>query len=157
VVYEESLVMNEKVGLTLKVSPVTRAWITQCAKLDHRTISAYVEAFVEADAKAKKIADLEVKVKEPEKPKKEGGPRAVDIDTGDVLTRESWLAWLNHMRKMGAPLNYGAGELHFKEFCRHDADGYNCDTLVKEITERYPWKFPHIPNDWKRDKMKGGY
>lgn len=68
-----------------------------------------------------------------------------------VCSKERWEQWVNHVRKVGAPLNHGSAVMHFQEFCRHDAEGYNCNTLIKEITERYPWKFPYIPNDWKRN------
>jgi hypothetical protein len=83
--------------------------------------------------------------------RKENKLTAYDVweDKG-VCTEESWEKWIAHMRKMGVPLNHGQGELHFKEFCRYDSEGYNCDTLIEEITERYPWKFPYIPNDWRK-------
>lgn len=45
--------VDEKFALNLKVLPVTRELIAECARLDHRTMSAYVDAMVEADAKKK--------------------------------------------------------------------------------------------------------
>lgn len=45
--------MYEKVAMNLKVLPVTRELIAECARLEHRTVSAYVDAMVEVDAKKK--------------------------------------------------------------------------------------------------------
>lgn len=143
--------MSEKVGLMLKVSPVTRVWIAECARLDHRTISAYVEAFVEADAKAKKIADLDVKVKEKKAKVAAVNVEPQEIVLPDFIDSEVWNDWVNHRNATKKTTTEAALRYHLKKMIRAHENGWDVNELMQEAIMR-DWQGAVYPNHLEEEE-----
>lgn len=122
--------MNDKVAMNLKVSVVTRALIAECARIDHRTVSAYVEAMVEADAKTKKVTvdDLVVKAK------KVAPLPTVDAEQElpDYIDKEVWADWCAHRASIKKPLSASSIKYSIREMEKAHANGWDVNELLTE-------------------------
>jgi hypothetical protein len=100
-----------------------------------------------------KFDDLEGEVRRAVLKKKasKSEPSPFDIDTGEVVTQETWHSWLNHLRGMGMRLNHYAAMKHFeqlKEF--YDCpEQWNCDELVKDLI-KLAARSIYLPNSFKK-------
>lgn len=165
---------TKSVVVAVRMDEETKAMWKRFAEREDRSLGNYLHRLLKREAERQDGVEVsldslryemldcferlrnELPKQKPRKEKTDPSPRDIVTDEDEVLTKESWLTWLEHVRLMsGYALNYAAAMQHYKEFCRLDGDGYDCDMLVKEITDRYTWKFPIIPNDWKQEKANG--
>lgn len=140
--------MSEKVGVTLKVEGVMKALMEACAKVDRRTLSAYVESLVAEDAKAKKISVDDVVVKE----KTLRADRSSDV-LSEILELElpkeiefEWWSDFVMMRETSkkptiTPLTLNAAKLALKKCRQAIANGWPMEHQFEEATAR-EWAMP---------------
>jgi len=140
--------MSDKVGVTLKVEGVMKALMEACAKVDRRTLSAYVESLVAEDAKAKKIRVEELVAKE--KPSRADRSSSVleailAMELPDEIELEWWRDFVM-MRETSkkptiTPLTLNAANLVLKKCRQAIANGWPMEPQFEEATAR-EWAMP---------------
>lgn len=120
--------MSEKVSLNLKVSTLTKAMIAECARLEHRTVSAYVDAMVEMDVKAK---NLSPEMLQPAKVKKRAEVQH-DMELPDYLDRDVWEEWVEYKAGRGKPMLASTIKYSFREMAKAHANGWDVNELLRE-------------------------
>jgi hypothetical protein len=66
----------------------------------------------------------------------------------DVCTKESWVKWIDHLRKLGKPPNFYVAEKHFKGLCLIREEEWDCDLLIDCIIDKGQGSL-YVPTDWK--------
>lgn len=140
--------MSDKVGVTLKVEGVMKALMEACAKVDRRTLSAYVESLVADDAKVKKIRMEDVVAKE--KPSRSDRSPDVlkailEMELPDEIEFEWWrdFVMMRETSKKPAitPLTINAANLVLKKCRQAIANGWPMEPQFEEATAR-EWAMP---------------
>jgi len=119
--------MSEKVGVTLKVEGVMKALMEACAKVDRRTLSAYVEFLVAEDAKLKKISVDDVVVKD-----KESRVAAVRPSTAlpDFIDPEIWNDFVEHRKTIKKPINESTLRYMVTDMMKAHHNGWDVNELI---------------------------
>ncbi len=130
-----------KVSLMLKVDEMVKGLLVACAKVDRRTMSAYVEALIEADAKAKRIVPEMLKP-----PKvKEAKEEEVKATLPDYVDRLLWKDWSEHRRDLKRPITSSAFKQIVVEMDKATANGHDVNELMRKALAK-GWKDFIYPN-----------
>ncbi len=124
--------MTEKVALNLKVSALTKAMIVECARLEHRTVSAYVDAMVEMDAKAKKLTEGMLQPVKARAVKEAKDNDSANIKLPDYLDRDVWAEWVEYKADRGKPMLASTIKYSFREMAKAHANGWDVNELLRE-------------------------
>lgn len=120
--------MSDKVALTLKVSALTKAMIVECARLEHRTVSAYVDAMVESDMKSKKLSPEMLKPAKVKVAKEE----EVKAILPEYVDRSLWKDWSEHRRDLKRPITSSAFKQIVVQMDKATANGYDVNELIRK-------------------------
>lgn len=139
--------------INIRLSVQAKAALKRLAERDDRPVGNYLERLLERvdQPQTYTLADvmdqLEV-IKTMMKAKaKTATPRKekweklynMPLDTEDgeeLMARESWIAWIDHLNKMGCKPNEYSLELHLKMFEEHYNDDWNIDYVVADLIKR---------------------
>lgn len=121
--------MSNKVSLMLKVDSDVKDILAECARLDRRTMSSYVETLVMTDAKIRKVTldDL---------PKKNLRVKFVVVDDvttpdlPDYLDKELWDDWCAYRSKQGKPMVLSTLKYSIREMEKAHANGWDVNELI---------------------------
>lgn len=122
--------MSEKLSMNLKVSALTKALIAECARIDHRTVSAYVEAMVEIDAKNKNVTLETVPEKKQRVKSSVGCVTAPDLP--NYLDKELWDDWCAYRSKQGKPMVLSTLKYSIREMEKAHANGWDVNELISK-------------------------
>lgn len=156
-----------KVSMTVRIDEDVKALLQELAERDGRSMAGYLEWIIQReyevwqngvvslesiDKKLESILNLISESKKRSVKPREKKETAVDAweDVG-VCTKESWIAWINHLRLSGKPINYYLAKKHFETLQLISEEDWNCDQLIKEIIEKGHASF-YIPSDWKKSR-----
>jgi hypothetical protein len=166
--------VNDSVGegqvvVSVRMPSALRDFARDQAKAERRTVSSWIASLVgmaydtargEREATMREVmgklelihALLVVKGgKAPKSESKDNGPSPYDIDTGVIVTKETWHCWLNHLRSMGTRLNHYSAMKHFEQISEiYDRpEQWNCDVLVRELIKQAARSI-YLPNSFKK-------
>jgi hypothetical protein len=132
----------ERVALNLKVRPVTKARAVVCAEADFRTVSAYVEALVEADAKVRKIEiDESLFMTKSAKEKKEVpifDPLAMELP--ECIDEDVWEEWIDYRKERGYPIDERTLRHQLKVAIKGYEEGYNVNSAINRAIASGKWR-----------------
>jgi len=123
----EVLRMSEKVSVTLKVEGIMKALMEACAKVDRRTLSAYVESLVAEDAKVKKISVDDVMVKDKE-PRVAADKPALALP--DFIDPEIWSDFVEHRKTLKKPINESTLRYMIPGILKAHHNGWDVNELI---------------------------
>jgi hypothetical protein len=158
-----------QVVVSVRMPSALRDFAREQAKAERRTVSSWIASLVgmaydtargEREATMREVmgklelihALLVVKGGKVSKPEaKDHGPSPYDIDTGEIVTKETWHSWLNHLRGMGTRLNHYSAMKHFEQLRElYDSpEQWNCDELVKELI-KHAARSIYLPYSFKK-------
>ncbi len=140
--------MSEKVSVTLKVEGVMKALMEACAKVDRRTLSAYVESLVAEDAKAKKIRVEDVMAKEkPSRAIRSSNmlEAILAMELPDEIEFEWWRDFVmmreTSKKPASTPMTLNIANLVLKRCRQAIANGWSMEDLFEEATAK-EWAMP---------------
>lgn len=150
--------MDEKVVVSVKMSPEMREAGHRLAKLERRTLSNWIESLIVSaidtangknDVTLRQIMDrLDLMLHLQTTPtNKESKPRKdkweklynMPLDTEDgeeLMTRESWIDWIDHLKKMGCNPNEYSLKLNLEMFEEHYKDDWDINYIVADLIKR---------------------
>lgn len=81
-------------------------------------------------------------------------PSIYDMDfenNPDVVSEESWKAWITHLRKLGGiRLNHYFASNQFNQLVQlYNDEDWDCDALIEYLIQ-HNQKSIFVPNEWKR-------
>jgi hypothetical protein len=148
----DGAVDKEWTTASVKMAAATKEAWRRLAEAEGRSMGNYLERLLNREAMEHEVTLYDVmgrlevihallvvkggKVSKPEA--KDHGPSPYDIDTGEIVTKETWHSWLNHLRGMGTRLNHYSAMKHFEQLRElYDRpEQWNCDELVKELIKQ---------------------
>ena len=133
----------DRVALNLKVRPVTKSRAVLCAEADFRTVSAYVEALIEGDAKARKIdVDESQCVKKTMKPACDPLPAfdPLELELPDYLETEAWEEWIDYRKERNYPIDERTLRHQLKIAEKGHQDGYNVNSAINRAIASGKWR-----------------
>lgn len=138
--------------INIRLSVQAKTALKRLAERDSRPVGNYLERLLERveQPQAYTLADvmdqLEA-IKMMMKAKKESKPRKekweilynLPLDTKDgeeLMTRESWISWIDHLKKMGCNPNEYSLKLNLEMFEEYYNDDWNIDYIVSDLIKR---------------------
>lgn len=120
--------MSDKVSLMLKVDSEVKGILAECARLDRRTMSSYVETLVMTDAKIRNVTLDDVPEKKSRMKRVED--TAATPELPEYLDKELWDDWCAYRSKPGKPMLASTIKYSIREMEKAHANGWDVNELI---------------------------
>lgn len=160
--------MSDSTVIALRVEKHIGDLIRNWAKAENRTIANFMTNLVnrEFNLRDGKVVSLELlkvqldrveqkvdQLKSQKQKKNTNEPSVFEMDfenNPDVVSEESWNAWIVHLRKLGTRVTHYSATNQFNQLVElYEEEDWDCDALIEYLI-RHNSRSIYVPTEWKR-------